>query len=83
VHDARGAPARVSVNFRKFSPCMARARRARAGSTVYPPSRNLELLAFDEFCRSDTSAFVKYIKRGSLYVLNESSSIKTAKIIES
>jgi hypothetical protein len=28
---ARGAAARVSVNFRKFSPCIARARRARAG----------------------------------------------------
>ena len=36
---ARGARARVSVNFRKFSPCMARAWRARAGLTVYPPSR--------------------------------------------
>ena len=45
---ARGAFARVSVNFRKFSPCIARARRARAGLTVYPPSRTLELLAFDE-----------------------------------
>ena len=45
---ARGARARVSVNFRKFSPCIARARRARAGLTVYPPSRTLEPLAFDE-----------------------------------
>jgi hypothetical protein len=45
---ARGAFAWVSVNFRKFSPCIARARRARAGLTVYPPSRTLELLAFDE-----------------------------------
>ena len=34
-----GNRARVSVNFRKFSPCIARARRARAGLTVYPPSR--------------------------------------------
>ena len=41
---ARGAVARVSVNFRKFSPCIARARRARAGLTVYPPSRTLEPL---------------------------------------
>ena len=49
---ARGALARVSVNFRKFSPCMARTRRARAGLTVYPPSRTLEQpLAFDEYCR--------------------------------
>ena len=60
---ARGAAARVSVNFRKFSPCIARARRARAGLTVYPPSRTLELLAFDEYCRFDTSAFASRIKR--------------------
>jgi hypothetical protein len=33
------ARARVSVNFRKFSLCIAPARRARAGLTVYPPSR--------------------------------------------
>jgi hypothetical protein len=33
------ARAQVSVNFRKFSPCIARARRARAGLTVYPLSR--------------------------------------------
>ena len=65
---ARGARARVSVNFRKFSPCMARARRARAGLTVYPPSRTLELLAVDEYCRFDTSAFFRHIKRGSLYM---------------
>ena len=53
---ARGAAARVSVNFRKFSPCIARARRARAGLTVYPPSRTLEPLAFDEYCRFGTAA---------------------------
>ena len=41
--------ARVSVNFRKFSPCMAPARRARAGFRKVPPSRTLELLAFDEY----------------------------------
>ena len=45
---ARGAVARDSVNFRKFSPCIARARRAHAGLTVYPPSRTFEPLAFDE-----------------------------------
>ena len=41
---ARGARARarVSVNFHKFSPCMAPARRAHVGLTVYPPSRTLE-----------------------------------------
>ena len=54
---ARGVSARDSVNFRNFSPCIARARRARAGLTVYPPSRTLEPLAFDEYCRFDTSAF--------------------------
>jgi hypothetical protein len=51
LHSARGERARVSINFRKFSPCMAhaaRARRARAGLTVYPPSRTLDLFAFDE-----------------------------------
>ena len=48
IHGARGAAARVSVNFRKFSPCIARAGRARAGLTVYPPSWTLEVLAFDE-----------------------------------
>jgi hypothetical protein len=49
------------AGFRKFSgknSCISRARRARAGLTVnYPPSRTLELLAFDEYCRFDTSAF--------------------------
>ena len=62
THSARVAPARVSVNFRKFSPCMARARRAHAGLTVYPPSRTFELLAFDEYCGFDTSAFIWEIK---------------------
>ena len=55
VHGARATRARVSVNFCKFSPCIARA--ARAGLTFYPPSRTFELLAFDEYCRFDTSAF--------------------------
>ena len=57
LHSARGTVARVFVNFLKFSPCIAHARRARAGLTVYPPSRTLELFAFDEYCRFDTSAF--------------------------
>ena len=57
---------------------MAPARRARAGLTVYPPSRTLELLAFDEYCRFDNSAFFMRIKRGSLYTHKESRSIKTA-----
>ena len=38
---AQGARARVSVNFRKFSPCVARARRALAGLTLYSPSRRV------------------------------------------
>ena len=51
---------RLRAGFRKFSKknsCIARPRRARAGLTVYPPSRTLEPLAFDEYCRFDTSAF--------------------------
>ena len=46
-------------------------------------SRTLELLAFDEYCRFDTSAFFRNIKRASLYVPKESRSIKTAIFIES
>jgi hypothetical protein len=46
-------------------------------------SRTLELLAFYEYCRFDTSAFFWYIKRGSLYIPKESRSIKTAIFIES
>ena len=80
---ARGALARVSVKFRKFSPCIARTRRACAGLTVYPSSRTLEHLAFDEYCRFDTSAFFLNIKRASLYMPKESRSIKTAIFIES
>ena len=43
---ARSARARDSVNFRKFSPCIARARRAHPGWTVYPPSRTLDPSGF-------------------------------------
>jgi hypothetical protein len=46
-------------------------------------SRTLELLAFDEYCRFDTSAFFIHIKRGSLYTHKKSRSIKTAIFIES
>ena len=80
---ARGPRARNSINFRKFSPCIARARRTRAGLTVHPPSRTLELLAFNEYCRFDTSARAGRIKRGSLYTPRASRSIKTAIFIES
>jgi hypothetical protein len=80
---ARGALAWVSVNFRKFSPCIARTRPARAGLTVHPPSRTLELLAFDEYCRFDTFAFFMRIKQASLYTHKESRIIKTAIFIES
>ena len=48
MHSARGDRARVSVNFRKFSP--------RGGLTVYPPSRTLEPLALYEYRDFDTSA---------------------------
>ena len=47
--------------------CMMR-RRIPAGRTVPMTgrkSRTLELLAFDEYCRFDTSAFFLHIKRGS------------------
>jgi hypothetical protein len=46
----------------------------------------LEPLAFDGYCRFDTSAFFFSIKRASLYNLStvkESRSIKTAIFIES
>ena len=53
---------RGRAGFRKFpyifSMHRARAWRARAGLTVYPLSWTLELLAFDEYCRFDTSAFL-------------------------
>jgi hypothetical protein len=52
----RSAGARDFMNFREKIHA-SRARRARAGLTVYPPSRTLEPLAFDEYCRFDTSAF--------------------------
>jgi hypothetical protein len=39
-----GERVRDSVNFRKFSPCIARARRARAGLTVYSPMRDFASL---------------------------------------
>jgi hypothetical protein len=47
----RGFP-QISVSFLHAS--CARG----AGLTVYPPSRTLEPLAFNEYCRFDTSAFV-------------------------
>ena len=62
---------------------MARAWRARVGLTVYPPSRTLEVLAFDEYCRFDTSAFFYSIKRASLYTVNERIRIKTTLFVES
>jgi hypothetical protein len=46
-------------------------------------SRTLEPLAFDEYCRFNTSAFFWEIKRGSLYFPKESRSIKTAILIGS
>ena len=43
----------------------------------------LELLACDEYCRFDTSAFFMRIKQCSLYTHKESRGIKTAIFIES
>jgi hypothetical protein len=43
----------------------------------------LKLLAFDEYCRFDTSALFSGIQRASIYTLKESRSIKTAIFIES
>jgi hypothetical protein len=43
----------------------------------------LESLAFDEYCRFDSSAFFPSIERASLYAGKESRSIKTAIFIES
>jgi hypothetical protein len=77
-HDARHARAgfhKISVNFLHAS----RARGARQGLTVYPPSRTLEPLAFNEYCRFETSAFFMRIKRASLYTYKESGSIKSSK----
>ena len=44
-----GTSARVSVNFRKFSPCMARARIVRAGLTALPPMRDFGSLILAEY----------------------------------
>ena len=45
-------------------------------------TRKLKLLAFDEYCRFDISAFFMRIKRASLYTHKESRNIKTAVFIE-
>jgi hypothetical protein len=72
---------RSCAGFRKFSGKnihASRARRARAGLTVYPPSRTLEPLSFDKYCRFDTFAFFCKIKQTSIYLPKESRSIQTA-----
>ena len=46
-------------------------------------SRALELLAFDEYCRFDTSALFLRIKLASLYTKKESRSIKYSLIAKS
>ena len=63
---ARGGRARGFVNIRKFSSCIAHARPARAGLTVYPRSRTLGPLAFDEYCRFDTSKHLLLQYKASL-----------------
>ena len=61
VHGARGGRARVSVNFRKFSPCIARTWRARGAPArvwqfTLPLGRwNSYVLAFDEYRRPGPS----------------------------
>ena len=55
-------------------------------STVYLVMKKLQtlkLLAFDEYCRFDTSALFSGIQRASIYTLKESRSIKMANSIES
>ena len=55
-------------------------------STVYLVMKKLQtlkLLAFDEYCRFDTSELFSSIQRASIYTLKESRSIKTANSIES
>ena len=55
-------------------------------STVFLAEKKswmLKLLAFDEYCRFDTSAFFMRIKQASLYTHKESRGIKTAIFIES
>jgi hypothetical protein len=55
-------------------------------STVYlviKKLRMLEFLAFDEYCRFDTSALLSSLQRASIYTLKERRSIKTAISIES
>ena len=44
-----GERARDFVNFRKFSPCIARARRACVGLTVYPPMRDFGSLILGKY----------------------------------
>ena len=65
MHSARGARA----GFHKFSYFpLHGTRAARAhGFDSPPPSRTLEPLAFDEYCRFDTSAFFLDIKRGYMH----------------
>ena len=53
MHSARAARARISVNILHA----LRPRGARAGFREVPPSRTLEPLAFDGYCRFGTSAF--------------------------
>jgi hypothetical protein len=71
----RATGARVSVDSRKFSQCIARVRRARAGWTVYPPCRALKLLAFDEKSTFNCLAVFPIIKRASFYKWKKSKKI--------
>jgi hypothetical protein len=46
VHSARGGRVRVSVNFRKFSPYIARARRARGFDSSLPSLSDVGTFSF-------------------------------------
>jgi hypothetical protein len=62
-----GERARDSVNFRKFSPCMARARRVRAGLTALPPMRNFKSLILGKYCTFVCGSLFRVIKLNELY----------------
>ena len=62
-----GASARVSVNFRKFSPWMARARRLRAGLTALPPMRDFASLILGKYCTFVCGTLFRGIKLTELY----------------
>ena len=65
-YDAR---ARDSINFRKFSPCIARARRERAGLTALPPMRDFAslIVILGKYCTFVCGTLFGGIKLNELY----------------